>query len=367
MKIQAAVLHGAGERFVVEELDLAEPRAGEVLVRVGAAGVCHSDWHLVSGATRHPMPVVAGHEGAGVVEAVGPGVKSVRVGDHVVLNWAPDCGGCFYCLRGKPNLCDTYVGPIWAGTMLDGTPRLSRAGKPVYHFCGLASFATHAVVAEQSCVVARQDVALDVAALVGCAVATGVGAAMYTAAVRPGDSVVVFGCGGVGLSILQGAKLCGARTLIAVDQNAAKMEIARRFGATHTLMGSTTDVVKAVKELTGGRGADHAFEAVGLPALQEAGLEACRPGGTLTLAGLSAMGTGTNLPGALLTRQEKTVKGSYYGSVHPRRDFPMLLDLYKSDRLELDPLVSKKYRLDQINEAYADMLGGGIARGVIVF
>src|SRR5882724_6528036 len=273
MKIQAAVLRGAGERFVVEELDLAEPRAGEVLVRVGAAGVCHSDWHLVSGATRHPMPVVAGHEGAGVVEAVGPGVNSVRVGDHVVLNWAPDCGGCFYCLRGKPNLCDTYVGPIWAGTMLDGTPRLSLGGKPVYHYCGLASFATHTVVAEQSCVIARKDVALDVAALVGCAVATGVGAAMYTAAVRPGDSVVVFGCGGVGLSILQGAKLCGAQILIAVDQNPAKMEIALRFGATHTLIGSTADVVKAVKELTGGRGAEHAFEAVGLPALQEAGLD----------------------------------------------------------------------------------------------
>jgi len=352
--------------FELHELDLADPRAGEVLVRIAAAGVCHSDWHLVSGATQHPMPCVAGHEGAGIVEAIGRGVTSVRPGDHVVLNWAPDCGHCFYCLRGKPNLCDTYVGPIWAGTMLDGTTRLSSAGKPIYHFCGLATFASHAVVPEQSCVVARPDVPLEIAALVGCAVATGVGAAMYTAAVRPGDSVAVFGCGGVGLSILLGAKLCGAKTLIAIDQNPTKMDLARQFGATHALL-ADANVVKEVKQITAGRGADHAFEAVGIPQVQETALEAVRPGGTLTLAGLSPMGTGTNLPGAILTRQEKTVKGSYYGSVHPRRDFPMLLDLYKSKKLDLDLLITKQYKLPQINQAYADMLSGNIARGVIVF
>jgi S-(hydroxymethyl)glutathione dehydrogenase/alcohol dehydrogenase len=284
----------------------------------------------------------------------------------VVLNWAPDCGGCFYCLRGKPNLCETYVGPIWAGTMLDGTPRLSWKGKPVYHFCGLASFATHSVVPQQSCVVVRKDVPLDVAALVGCAVATGVGAAMYTAGVKAGDSVVVFGCGGVGLCILMGAKLCGASMIIGIDQNEQKLETARVFGATHALQSSET-VVELIKEITGGRGADHAFEAVGLPKVQEAALEACRPGGNLILAGLSAMGTGTNLPGAILTRQEKTVKGSYYGSVHPRRDFPMLLDLYRSGKLDLDRLISKRYALTQINEAYADMFSGHQARGVIVF
>jgi Zn-dependent alcohol dehydrogenase len=311
------------------------------------------------------MPVVAGHEGAGIVESIGPGVTTTKPGDHVVLNWTPDCGHCFYCLRNKPNLCETYVGPIWAGTMLDGSPRLSWNSKPVYHFCGLATFATHAVVPEQSCVVTRKDVPLPVAALVGCAVATGVGAAMYTAAVRPGDSVVVFGCGGVGLSILQGAKLCGARTIIAIDKSPAKMEIARQFGATDVLM-SGDDNITAVREITGGRGADHAFEAVGIPRLQEIALESIRPGGTLTIAGLSPMGTGTNLPGAVLARQEKTVKGSYYGSVHPRRDFPMLLDLYKSGQLDLDRLISKQYKLEQINQAYADMLEGSAARGVIL-
>ena len=182
------------------------------------------------------MPVVAGHEGAGVVEAVGAGVTTIRIGDHVTLNWTPDCGHCFYCLRGKPNLCDTYTAPIWAGTMLDGTTRLTLGGKSVYHWCGLASFATHTVVPEQSCVVIKKEMPLPIAALVGCAVATGVGAAMYTANVRPGESAAVFGCGGVGLCILQGAKLCGAQTIIAIDKSPAKMDIARRFGATHAFL-----------------------------------------------------------------------------------------------------------------------------------
>jgi S-(hydroxymethyl)glutathione dehydrogenase/alcohol dehydrogenase len=366
MKIQAAVLFKPRKPFEILDLDLQAPGPGEVLVRIAAAGVCHSDYHLVSGATKHPMPVVAGHEGAGVVESVGPGVASVRPGDHVILNWAPDCGHCFYCNRGKPNLCDTYTAPIWAGTMLDGSTRLTYGGRPVYHYCGLASFATHAVVPAQSCVVARKDVPLTIAALVGCAVATGVGAAMYTADVRPGDSVAVFGCGGVGLCILQGAKLCGARTIIAIDRSAEKMEIARRFGATHALLAGP-EVIQTIRELTDGRGVEHAFEAVGLPAVQETALDAVRPGGNLILAGLSPMGTGTNLPGALLTRQEKTVKGSYYGSVHPRRDFPMLVELYRSGRLDLDQLISKQYTLPQINEAFAEMLAGRIARGVIVF
>lgn len=364
MKIQAALLSGPDQPFEIHELELQEPHESEVLVRIIAAGVCHSDWHLVTGATKHPMPVVAGHEGAGIVEAVGRAVTQTRAGDHVILNWAPDCGNCFYCLRGKPNLCQTYVDPIWAGTMLDGTPRLSWNGKPVYHYCGLAAFASHAVVPQESCVVIRKDVPLEAAALVGCAVATGVGAAMYTAAVKPGDSVAVFGCGGVGLSILQGAKLCGAGTLIAIDLNEQKLVTARSFGATQALL-SGEKVINEIKRLTDGRGVDHAFEAVGIPSLQEAALEACRPCGTATFAGLSPMGTATNLPGAVLTRQEKTVKGSYYGSVHPRRDFPMLLDLYRAGKLNLDRLITKQYPLDQINQAFHDMLSGRLARGVI--
>lgn len=366
MKIHAALLTEPHKPFLVEEVELDEPRAGEVLVKIGASGVCHSDYHLVSGATQHPMPVVPGHEGAGTVEAVGPGVSRVQPGDHVTLNWAPDCGHCYYCLHGKPNLCETYLKPIWAGTMLDGTPRLSWKGQPVYHFCGLASFAEYAVVPQESCVRIRKDVPFTVAALVGCAVATGVGAAMYTAEVRPGESVVVFGCGGVGLNILQGAVLCGAETIIAVDTNPTKMELARHFGATHTVLAGP-DSIKTIRELTGGRGTEHAFEAVGIPELQELAFKATRRGGTLTLAGLSPMGTGTNLPGAVITRHEKVIKGSYYGTVNANRDFPMLIDLYMAGKLKLDELVSQEYPLSQINEAYEAMLSGTVARGVVVF
>lgn len=366
MKIQAAVLFESNTPFIIEELTLQEPRAGEVLVKIAACGVCHSDYHLVQGTTKHPMPVVCGHEGAGMVEAVGAGVTRVRPGDHVTLSWSPDCGECFYCRSGKPNLCDTFTGPIWAGTMLDGTSRLYRDGQPVYHYCGLATFAEYIVVPQQSCIPIRPDIPLKVASLVGCAVATGVGAVMYTAGVRPGESVVVLGCGGVGLNILQGAVLCGANPIIAVDLNEAKMQLARQFGATHTFY-SDEHVLEAIRDLTGGRGADHSFEAVGIPKLQELALDAARPGGTIVLAGLSPMGSATNLPGAVITRQEKTIKGSYYGSVNPSRDFPMLLDLYMAGKLKLDELVSREYPLHQINDAYDAMLGGEVARGVIVF
>ena len=366
MQIQAAVLHAPNTPFSIETLRLDDPRAGEVRVKIAACGVCHSDYHLVTGTTQHPMPVVCGHEGAGVVEAVGAGVTRVQPGDHVTLSWTPDCGHCFYCLRGQPNLCETYTEPIWAGTMLDGTTRLHLNGEPVYAYCGLATFAEYVVVPEQSCVKIHPDFSLEAAALVGCAVATGVGAALYTGRVQPGDSVVVLGCGGVGLNVIQGAALCGASTIIAVDTNEAKLRLARDFGATDGLL-SSTNVADAVRSLTGGRGAEYAFEAVGLPALQELALDLIRPGGMVVLAGLSAMGTGTNLPGAVITRQEKTVKGSYYGSVNPQRDFPLLLDLYSSGKIKLDQLISRTYRLNEINEAFDTMLRGVIARGVIVF
>ena len=366
MKIKAALLTAPDSPFVIETLDLEAPRTGEVLVKIVASGVCHSDWHVRTGDTKHPMPCVTGHEGAGIVTAVGPQVTRFAPGDHVALSWTPDCGSCFYCLRNQPNLCATYTEPIWNGVMLDGTPRLSWQGKPVYHYCGLATFAEYVVVPQASCVPIRADVPLHSAALVGCAVATGVGAALYTAQVKPGESVVVYGAGGVGLNVIQGAALAGATTIIAIDKSPAKAAIAREFGATHFIH-ADEDSLTAIRDLTGGRGADHAFESVGLASLQEAGLEAIRPGGMLTLVGLTPMGTGTNLPGAVITRTEKTIKGSYYGSVSPQRDFPLFIDMYKSGRLKLDELVTRTYRLEQINEAYEDMLSGAVARGVIVF
>jgi S-(hydroxymethyl)glutathione dehydrogenase/alcohol dehydrogenase len=365
MQITAAVLEAPGEPFRVESLDLEEPRAGEVRVKMSAVGICHSDWHLVAGATRHPMPVVPGHEGAGVVDALGPGVEDLSISDHVCLNWAPACGKCFYCLHGQPNLCDTWTAPIWAGTMLDGTTRLSQAGKPVYSYCGLAAFATHAVVPRASVVKIAGEIPLEAAALVGCAVATGVGAAMYTAHIRPGESALILGCGGVGLSAIQGARLCGANPILAVDAHAPKIWAAKHFGAQSAFL-SSDNVEEIVKAHTQGRGSDHVIECVGLPALQEKALQWVRPGGTLTLAGLSPMGTATNFPSAELTRQSKTIRGSYYGDVHPARDFPMLLELYRTGKLNLDDLITRRYRLDEINEAYRAMSAGELARGVVV-
>ncbi len=364
--MKAAVLYEPDSRFVVEDVQLEDPHPGEVLVRIAASGVCHSDWHVVTGATKHPLPAVLGHEGAGIVEAVGEGVTRVQPGDHVILSWAPDCGTCFYCVRGQPNLCETFLKPVWAGTLLDGTTRLRIEGEPVYHFAGLATFAERTVVLQEACVPIRKDVPLTAAALVGCAVTTGVGAAMNTVQVRPGDSVVVYGCGGAGLNILQGAALCGAETIIAVDRVPAKMELARTFGATHTLMAGD-DTIQSIRELTNGRGADYVFEAIGLPSVQEEALRAVRPGGTLVLVGLAPMGTATNFPSALLTRQEKRVVGSYYGTANTRRDFPMILDLYMAGKLKLDELISCEYTLDRINEAYEAMLSGEVARGVITF
>lgn len=366
MKIKAAVLNQVGSPFAIETLNLEAPRAGEVLVKVKAAGVCHSDYHLRTGDTKHALPVVPGHEGSGIVAGVGPGVTRVQPGDTVVLNWAPSCGTCYYCLHDRPSLCTTFVGPLWTGTMLDGTTRFSRNDEPVYHFSGVACFAEYVVVAEISCVPIAADIRPDVGALVGCAVTSGVGAALNTAHIKPGSSVAVFGAGGVGLSIIMGAKLAGASQIIAVDKAEAKGDMAQAFGATEFVLAGP-QVVKRIRAMTEGRGADYVFEAIGIPAVQEQCLEAVRPGGTVVLVGVSPMGSGTNLPGSVITRQEKTVTGSYYGSANTTRDFPLYLDLYQRGLLDLDRLVSKTYRLEEINEAFADMLGGETARGVILF
>jgi Zn-dependent alcohol dehydrogenase len=249
--------------------------------------------------------------------------------------------------------------------MLDGTTRLSWNGKPVYSYCGLAALAERTVVPRASCVKIRDDVSLEAAALIGCAVATGVGAAMFTAGVRAGESVVVLGCGGVGLSVIQGAKLCGATPIIAVDREVPKIWVAKHFGADSAIL-AEDNVLDVVLHHTGGRGADHVVEAVGVPGVQEMALSLVRPGGTLTLAGLAPMGSATNFPSAVITRQEKTIKGAYYGSVNAQRDFPRLVELYAKGRLNLDDMITKRYSLLQVNEAYADMVEGKLARGVIV-
>ncbi len=366
MQMQAAILTQPNMPFRIESVTLDPPQAGEVLVKIGASGVCRSDWRVAIGTAPKPMPIIAGHEGAGVVEAVGPGVTRLAVGDHVALSWAPGCGDCFYCYNDKPNLCDSYQQLLASGLQADGRSRIGWNGQPVHILAGLGSFAEYAVVREESCLPVRRDAPLELVALVGCAVATGVGAAMFTAEVRPGRSAAVFGAGGIGLNIIQGARLCGAYPVIAVDINERKMEIARQFGATHSFFSDESAVAK-IQALTAGRGADYAFEALGLPSLQERAFEALRPGGLLTLVGTAPADSTTNLPGAVITRAEKVVRGSFYGSVNPPRDIPMLLDLYASGKLKLEELITRRYRLDQINEAYADMLSGALARGIIVF
>lgn len=363
--MQAAIYRNAVPRFSVEQVQLDAPRAGEVLVKIAAVGVCHSDYHLISGATKHPAPAVVGHEGAGVVVSMGEGVLDLRVGDHVALNWAPSCGECFYCQRDRRSLCEAYLEPIWAGTMMDGTTRLSQNGKPIYHFSALACFAEYAVVPQECCVRVPDELPLEVAALIGCAVTTGVGAVLNTAKVPPGVSVAIIGAGGVGLSVLLGAIHAGADQIIVIDRTPEKLQIARDLGATDTFLNDDQTLAQ-VRGLTGGRGPDFAFEAVGVPVLQELALEMVRPGGSVVLAGISPMGSATNLPGSLITRQEKTVMGSYYGTCDPARDFPAYAQLYLEGKLPLDKLISKLYPLEQINEAYADMLAGRTARGVVV-
>ena len=366
MKIQAAVFRRPHQPFSIETLELAPPRADEVLVKVAAAGVCHSDWHLMTGASRHPTPVVPGHEGAGVVVRVGEGVRDLQPGDHVALNWSPACGSCFYCDRGRPSLCSTFVDRIWAGVLLDGETRLSRGAETVYHFSSLACFADHTVVPKQSCVKMDRDIPMQVAALIGCAVTTGVGAVLNTARVEAGSSIAVFGAGGVGLSVVLGARLAGAARIIAVDRVPAKLKTARALGATDVVV-ADANANDRIRAWTEGRGADYVFEAVGIPEVQQQCLDAARPGGMVVLAGLAPMGSQTNLSGALITRQEKTVCGSYYGSADTQRDFPRYAALYKQGKLDLDGLISKTYSLEDINQAYADLIEGRLARGLIVF
>jgi NDMA-dependent alcohol dehydrogenase len=366
MNIKAAVLFQENTPFEIRDVELESPRVGEVLVKVKAVGVCHSDWHLASGDTEHPLPVVCGHEGAGIVEAVGEGVDGISPGDPIALNWAPYCGQCFYCQNERPNLCSAYVDAIWAGTMMDGTPRLSLDGEPIFHYCSLACFAEYAVVPQESCIKLDSDIPFEIAALIGCAVTTGVGSVLNTAQVKAGSSVVVFGAGGVGLSTIMGAKLANAEKIIAIDKFAHKADFATSLGATEFLLASesTND---AIRELTDGRGADYVFDTTGVPAVQEASLGAARPGGAIVFSGLAPMGSNTNIPGAILTRQEKTVMGSYYGTSNTARDFPLYADYYREGKLDLAGLITERYHLDQINQAYDEMLAGKLARGVILF
>ncbi len=365
--MKAAILYEAKTPLKVEDVELEAPQRGEVLVRIAAAGVCHSDYHYMVGALSTPLPAVLGHEGAGVVEGVGEGVTVVQPGDHVVLLFRASCGRCEFCSRGRPALCGLTRTLRTAGRFPDGTSRLKRNGREIKHFAGLSCFAERAVVLEQALVPIRKDVPLGVAALVGCAVMTGVGAVANTAKVEPGSSVLVVGAGGVGLSAVMGAHLAGASPILVADVKDSKLEMALDFGATHTIDVSRVDLVEATRELTAGEGVDYAFEAVGGGDTVAQALRAVRRGGTAVAIGLAPQGATAAVDPLELVFQEKTLKGSFYGSTRPYADMPRLLELYRAGRLPLDRLLTSRYRLDQINEAYEAMINGEVARSVIVF
>jgi S-(hydroxymethyl)glutathione dehydrogenase/alcohol dehydrogenase len=360
-RTRAAVLNTLNEPLNVETLEVRSPRDGEVLVRVGASGVCHSDRHAITGDLPMPIPCVLGHEGAGVVEAVGAGVDRVAVGDHVVLNWVPFCGACWYCRGGLTHLCqDGYVKALAAGAF-------SRDGTTVHQLAGVGSMAEYTLVAESGCIPVDADLPFDRACLIGCGVMTGVGAVVNTARVRPGQSVAVFGAGGVGLNVVQGAVLAGAEPIIAVDLNERKLALAKQFGATHTVAAGAGDPVDAIQGLTDGRGVDYAFEVIGRPEVVTQAFLAVRRGGTAVVVGVPPSTAMVCVPGMLFPLAEKALVGSLYGSANMARDVPRLVALYRAGRLKLDELITRRYALAQVNEAFAAMEAGEVARGVIVF
>ena len=359
--MKAAVLYEPKTELVVEELELNEPAHGEVLVKMMASGVCHSDWHVVKGEwTHHPLPAVLGHEGAGIVETVGPGVTNVKPGDHVILSWKASCGLCEMCQKGWVNLCESFLVP-------SSKPYIRGKGTEIDQMAGLGTFGSYSVVPEVAAVPIDKDIPFPQASLVGCGVTTGVGAAINTAGVRPGTTVAVFGCGGVGLNCIQGSVIAGATTIIAVDLLDNKLELGREFGATHTVNASKEDPVERIIELTDGRGAHYAFEAIGLverPFVQS--ILCTRRRGITVWVGHAPINTSVTIDARDLM-QEKTVLGSMYGSARPQIEFPRLLNLYKAGKLKLDELISRRFPLEDVNGAFDALSKGEVARSVLYF
>ncbi|HEY3105329.1 MAG TPA: Zn-dependent alcohol dehydrogenase [Gaiellaceae bacterium] len=366
MKTQAAVLWRPGEPIEIVDIDLAPPREGEVLVEIAGCGVCASDLHVVDGDLPEPLPLVLGHEASGVVAEVGPSVESLSPGDHVVLALVPSCGKCTECLRGRPNFCEVGTRMAATGTLADGTSRLSLNGTILHHFNSVSSFARHAVVPEAVAVKIRPDIPLETAALIGCAVLTGCGAVTNTARVSEGSTVAVWGCGGVGLNVVQGARLAGARQIVAVDVRPEKLERARSLGATDVVLAAEdTDVVKAVKALTPG-GPDYAFEAIGTEKTIQEAWQAAGPRGTVVVVGIMPKGSMLTIdPWQFFA--EKTLKGSFLGSADIAADVPRLADLYAAGELELDSLVSRRITLDELPDAFDRLRAGEELRQLVVF
>jgi Zn-dependent alcohol dehydrogenase len=364
--MRAAVSSAVNAGMVIEDLTLDEPGPTEVLVRIAAAGVCHSDYHYLSGDLSCPRPVVPGHEGAGVVEAVGDQVTAVRPGDAVCLMWRPRCGHCRFCLSGRSELCQSGAIHATSGGLQDGTTRLSRAdGERVHHLMGVSCFAQYAVVSERAVIPIPADVPPEVAAIAGCAVITGVGTVLNAIGACAGQGLAVFGAGGVGLSVVMGAVLAGAYPIVAVDVVAERLAAASRLGATHVIDASRADVAGALADIQPG-GLDWAVEAIGRPETLSQAFDALCPGGTLVAIGLARAGQELHLPINPLVQRERRIIGSLYGSANPLLDVPKLLELYRAGRLPIDQLIGERYPLAAINDAFADLVGGSVGRGIVI-
>jgi S-(hydroxymethyl)glutathione dehydrogenase/alcohol dehydrogenase len=359
--MKAAVLREVGARLQIEDIQIGKPSPREVLIRTVAAGVCHSDLHFIEGLYPNALPVVLGHESAGVVEQVGRDVRMVKPGDHVITCLSAYCGHCDQCLTGHLSLCngqETRRGK-------DEAPRLSHGGAPMAQFANLSSFAEQMLVHEHACVAVRKDMPLDRAALIGCGVMTGVGAAIHTSHVRPGESVAVIGCGGVGLAAINGAAIAGAGRIIAIDISPAKDNLSRTFGATDFICAADTDPVKAVMEVTKG-GVHHSFEAIGLSRTAEQAFDMLRRGGTANVIGMIPVGERISLPGSAFLG-EKRIQGSVMGSNRFPVDMPRLVDFYMAGKLKLGEMISRRLKLEEVNSAFDDLKRGEVTRSVIMF
>lgn len=367
--VKAAVLPSVGQPLEIrDDIEVEAPHAGEVKVRMAASGVCHSDLSIQNGTLMSPTPVVLGHEGAGVVEEVGEGVTDLAPGDHVVISWVPQCGECFFCTRGQGQLCEQAGVPLATGGLLDGTTRFKCGETDLYQMAAAGTFSEVTIVPRIGAIKIPDDIDLTVAALIGCGVLTGTGAALNTANISEGDTVAVVGCGGVGLNVIQGARLAGAGEIIAVDQNETKLALAKNFGATTTVNASQGDAVSEVMAMTGQRGADVAFEVIGLGETIDQTITMTRRGGQAILVGVPRMDVNVNVPaffGVVLA--EKTIKGCWYGSSNVHTDVPKLVELYRSGELKLDELVSRTIDLEGVNDAFAAMQSGELARSVITY
>ena len=374
MKTRAAILEEMGRPrpyarsrpLSIGEVELAPPARGEVLVRIAAAGLCHSDLSVINGDRPRPTPMALGHEAAGVVEALGEGVDDLAPGDHVVMVFVPSCGCCGPCAEGRPALCEPAAKSNGAGEMLAGGRRLSRDGQPLHHHLGVSAFAGHAVVSRRSLVRVPRDLPMERAALFGCAVLTGVGAVANTARIAPGSSVAVIGLGGVGLAAVLGAVACGAGRIVAIDLDPAKLELARQLGASDGVDARDPEAARQVRALTGG-GVDFAFEMAGSAKALELAWEATRRGGTTVTAGLPNPAQRLQLPPVALVAEERTLKGSYVGSCVPSRDIPRYVELHRQGRLPVERLLSETIALDDINEAFDRLAEGRSIRQVVLF